>query len=181
MNDLQNDVFVSSWRDNSVLRVNKFNSSATTVVQRNLERPFAVHVFHRQRQPLEQGQGQGLHPCSSGPCSHFCVPTPEEPFYRCACKEGYELESSASLKSGHNNSTASGHNSKVPGHNVTGTCGKIVREKYLLYGQQRPGIVRGIDLHQEDPQVDVITPVVEVTRPTAMDYHAEKGGNSIDI
>ena len=35
--------------------------------------------------------------------------------------------------------------------------------------------MRGIDLHQADPQVDVITPVVEVTRPTAMDYHAERG------
>ena len=162
----QNDVFVSSWRDNSVLRVNKFNSSANTaVVQRNLERPFAVHVFHRQRQPLAQGR---LHPCSSDPCAHFCVPTPEEPFYRCACKEGYELQS----LSGHD-SEVSGNNPKASGHNVNGTCGKIVREKYLLYGQQRPGIVRGIDLREADH--DVIVPVVEITRPTAMDYHAGRG------
>ena len=56
---------------------------------------------------------------------------------------------------------------------------KIEREKYLLYGQQRPGIVRGIDLRAQggdtDPPVDVIAPVVAVTRPTAMDYHAERG------
>ena len=145
------------------------HSSATTVVQRNLERPFAVHVFHRQRQPLEQGQ-DGHHPCLSSPCDHFCVPTSEYPFYRCQCKEGYELK----FQSGYD-SVVSGNNPKASGHNVTGTCGKILREMYLLYGQQRPGIVRGIDLHEADPQIDVIVPVVEITRPTAMDFHAEQG------
>jgi hypothetical protein len=37
------------------------------------------------------------------------------------------------------------------------------------------GIVRGIDLNQIDPDLEVMIPVVDLSRPTAMDIHAERG------
>ncbi len=69
----QNDLFVTSWRDNSILRVDKFRPGNHSTVLRNLERPFAISVFHRQRQPLqvESSGADGIHPCQRNkPCQH---------------------------------------------------------------------------------------------------------------
>ena len=57
----ENSLFITSWRENSVLRVGKFDpeENRTTILE-GLERPFAVRVFHRQKQPLNR---KSHHPC----------------------------------------------------------------------------------------------------------------------
>ena len=47
------------------------------------------------------------------------------------------------------------------------------RSQYLLYGQQKPGMVRGIPLGSQQTQTEVIIPMVDLSRPTAMDFHAK--------
>ena len=46
----ENNLYVTSWRNQSIIRLNKFNADDHETVA-NLSRPFAIHVFHRQRQP----------------------------------------------------------------------------------------------------------------------------------
>ena len=53
--------------------MNKFHPETDhATVLDGLERPFAIQVFHRQRQPILNGlqDGLGLHPCSTSPCDH---------------------------------------------------------------------------------------------------------------
>ena len=50
-------------------------------------------------------------------------------------------------------------------------CALANRSLFLLYGQQKPGLVRGLDL--ESPRQEVIIPMIDLARPTALDYHAE--------
>ena len=69
----QSNLYLTSWRNNSILRVNKFHPETDhATVLDGLERPFAIQVFHRQRQPILNGlqDGLGLHPCSTSPCDH---------------------------------------------------------------------------------------------------------------
>ena len=79
----------------------------------------------------------------------ICIPTRLAPFYKCICKSGYELS------------------------NLTGVCVKAIRSEFILYGQQKPGMVKGIPLGALEPKTEVIIPMVDLSRPTAMDYHAK--------
>ncbi len=47
------------------------------------------------------------------------------------------------------------------------------RSQYLLYGQQKPGMVRGIPIETLEARTEVIIPMVDLSRPTAMDFHAK--------
>ena len=47
------------------------------------------------------------------------------------------------------------------------------RSHYLLYGQQKPGMVRGIPIETLEARTEVIIPMVDLSRPTAMDFHAK--------
>ena len=76
----------------------------------------------------------------------ICIPIKEEPTYKCICKSGYEL-------------------------NYKDECVLVNPSLFLLYGQQKPGIVKGLDL--ESPQNEVMLPMIDLGRPTALDYHAE--------
>ena len=58
----ENSLYLTSWRNNSILRVNKFKPEDHLTVLDGLERPFAIQVFHRQRQPLTNSI-MGKHPC----------------------------------------------------------------------------------------------------------------------
>jgi low-density lipoprotein receptor-related protein 1 (alpha-2-macroglobulin receptor) len=148
----ENNLYVTSWRNNSIMRVNKFHPEDHVTVLNKLERPFAIQVFHRQRQPLygnavEGHDGRSHHPCVAlHPCDHICLPIKDDPRYRCVCKSGYELSGSSK-------------------------CVLARRSEFLLYGQQKPGVVRGLDL--TTPKTEVIIPMIDLSRPTAMDYHAE--------
>jgi len=44
-------MYVTSWRLQSVIKLNKFNSSHYESLITNLSRPFTIHVYHRQEQP----------------------------------------------------------------------------------------------------------------------------------
>jgi integrin beta 2 len=46
----ENNLYVTSWRNQSIIRLDKFNSDDHET-SANLSRPFAIHIFHRQRQP----------------------------------------------------------------------------------------------------------------------------------
>jgi len=46
----ENNLYVTSWRNQSIIRLDKFNSDDHETLA-NLSRPFAIHIFHRQRQP----------------------------------------------------------------------------------------------------------------------------------
>ena len=56
-------------------------------------------------------------------------------------------------------------------NSLNGNCVPANRSQFLLYGQQKPGVVRGLDI--EAPNKEVIVPMIDLARPTAMDYHAE--------
>ena len=74
----ENNLYLTSWRNNSILRVNKFKSEDHGTVLDGLERPFAIQVFHRQRQPLKRSTEKeaaavvdSTHPCIAlNPCDH---------------------------------------------------------------------------------------------------------------
>ena len=76
----------------------------------------------------------------------ICLPIKEKPHYKCLCKSGYELNED------------------------TQKCHLASRNQFLLYGQQKPGVVRGLDL--TEPKTEVMLPMIDLSRPTAMDYHA---------
>lgn len=47
----ENYLFVSSWRNLSIIKINKFHTDEFEIVASNVNRPFSVIVFHKQRQP----------------------------------------------------------------------------------------------------------------------------------
>ena len=51
----ENTLYVTSWRNNSILWVDRLNPETKhdTLID-GLRRPFAVRVYHRQRQPLKK-------------------------------------------------------------------------------------------------------------------------------
>ena len=67
------------------------------------------------------------------------------------------------------NSTSSGSSG-----NQSGICVRAFRSEFILYGQQKPGMVKGIPLGALEPKTEVIIPMVDLSRPTAMDYHAKE-------
>ncbi len=71
------------------------------------------------------------------------------PNYRCLCKSGYEELSDS-----------------------PGKCVLASRDEILVYGQQKPGVVRGLDLSEAVPKTEVMLPMIDLSRPTALDFHA---------
>ena len=73
----ENSLYLTSWHNNSILRVNKFHPEEHSTVRDGLERPFAIQVFHRQRQPLtvQSSSAKGeMHACLFfHPCDHVSV------------------------------------------------------------------------------------------------------------
>ena len=68
----ENSLYLTSWRNNSILRVNKFRPGEDhSTILDGLERPFAIQVFHSQRQPISHPDSDGRHPCeATTPCKH---------------------------------------------------------------------------------------------------------------
>ncbi|KAG8233902.1 hypothetical protein J437_LFUL005230, partial [Ladona fulva] len=136
----ENNLFVTSWRNYSVIRLDKFKSDDHQTLG-NFSKPFAIHVFHRQRQPDVD------HPCkvNNGGCQHICIPAwkKNSPVNHCICQPGYRLVKD-------------------------GRCVVARQSTFLLYGKGRPAMIKGISVsggHQE-----VMIPVTDLTRPAALDY-----------
>src|SRR5271155_3550244 len=47
----ENNLYVITWLDNSINALRKLDASSHTPIVKNLSKPFALHVYHRQRQP----------------------------------------------------------------------------------------------------------------------------------
>ncbi|KAJ9584470.1 hypothetical protein L9F63_021195, partial [Diploptera punctata] len=138
----ENYLYMTSWRNQSIIRLNKFNSDDHESVA-NLSRPFAIHVFHRQRQP------EASHPCSvdNGGCQHICIPSwkKEKPVTECMCKAGYKL-----MKNGE--------------------CIVAKHSQFLLFGKSRPAMIKGIALTGKQRPEDVMLSIMDLSKPAALDY-----------
>ncbi|XP_063218358.1 prolow-density lipoprotein receptor-related protein 1 [Bacillus rossius redtenbacheri] len=138
----ENNLFVTSWRHQSIIRLNKFDSQDHEMIG-NFSRPFAIHVFHRQRQP------DVPHPCGrdNGGCEHVCIPAwkKETAVVQCVCQAGFRL--------------ARG-----------GQCVAMKKTQFLLYSKGRPAMIKGVPLTGRQAHQDVIVPIMDLGRPTAIDY-----------
>ena len=189
----ENILYVTSWKNNSILWFDRFKPDTQHgKIIEGIRRPFTTLVYHRQRQPYKH-RAQSLkettnntnetyfHPCQqSNPCGHLCIPTKNYPYYKCICKAGYELATNGK------------------------GCITAVRPQYLLFGQQQPGIIRGIPINvgggfdkiddnkpiniqkrsesdtrdlsydsdgSKEDDIEAIEPIINLSRPTAMDLH----------
>ncbi|XP_046386652.1 prolow-density lipoprotein receptor-related protein 1 isoform X2 [Ischnura elegans] len=139
----ENYLYVTSWRSASVIRLDKFRSNDHKTLG-NFSRPFAIHVFHRQRQP------DVAHPCNTnnGGCQHICIPAwkKDVPINQCICQPGYRL-----IKDGR--------------------CVVARQSTFLLYGKGRPAMIKGIGMGNGGVgNQEVMIPITDLTRPTALDY-----------
>ncbi|CAH2009921.1 unnamed protein product [Acanthoscelides obtectus] len=124
----ENNIFVSSWRNNSILQLDKYEHDERTIVS-NISRPYNVYVFHRQRQP------DAAHPCKNAKiCDHLCIPmwNGNRAIPKCACASGYVLDA----------------NNK---------CVVKTPSKFLLISRSDPFSIRGIDLETSNETMVPIT------------------------
>ena len=155
----QSAIIASSWRENAVLEIETSQAgNNTNLLVSNLARPTLVHIYHRQQQPLashkmvqDTGTKEPKPPCSLDPCHHFCIPQPESPFYKCVCRAGFSLSDPR-----------------------TGRCALIEKKELLLFGQSRPGLVRGVAPYigaDGEEAEEVMVPISRLGRPTTLDFH----------
>ncbi|XP_047488646.1 low-density lipoprotein receptor-related protein 1-like [Penaeus chinensis] len=138
----ENSLFITSWKDNSIKVVNRFNNHDVSTFHTDIPEPMHVHVFHRQRQP------EVHHPCGifNGGCQHICIPLwrKGQAVASCHCQPGYILG---------------------PG----GSCVARQHEAFLIYAKGRPGMIKGVAL-DEVGSSEVMVPITSLTRPTTLDY-----------
>ena len=48
----ENELFVSNWFDDTVYKINKYTGESSVAVNCNKSAPYAIHAYHRQRQPF---------------------------------------------------------------------------------------------------------------------------------
>ncbi|XP_063881494.1 prolow-density lipoprotein receptor-related protein 1-like isoform X4 [Scylla paramamosain] len=140
----ENFLYVTSWKDDSIKRIGRFQSHNVTTFPTNLMEPMHIHVFHRQRQP------EVVHPCGqrNGGCQHICIPLWEgrRPVASCRCQPGHILAPQGS-----------------------GNCVAFQPQAFLIYAKGRPGMIKGLNLDREDNS-EVMIPITSLTRPTTLDY-----------
>lgn len=127
----ESKLFVSSWHNNSILEIHKFQQQQKTVLG-NISRPFNLHVFHRQRQP------DVAHPCrTTNECQHLCVPiwNRDIAVKKCMCAAGYHL-------------------------NEKNECVTKMVSKFLLLAQGKPTAVKGITLEGASEEL-LVTNITE--------------------
>ncbi|KAK7069706.1 Low-density lipoprotein receptor-related protein 1B, partial [Halocaridina rubra] len=138
----ENYLYITSWRDDTIKQINRFNSHNGTEFHTNFTEPMHVHVFHRERQP------EVIHPCGefNGGCQHICIPLWKDgrPVASCRCQPGHMLG---------------------PG----GSCVARTLQSFLIYAKGRPGMIKGVSL-DEPGSSEVMVPITSLTRPTTLDY-----------
>nr|XP_061809166.1 low-density lipoprotein receptor-related protein 6-like isoform X5 [Nerophis lumbriciformis] len=83
----EDTLFWTDWNTHSIHSCAKRDGADQRVVHSDIFSPMDIHVFSAKRQtPVST-------PCSldNGGCSHLCLLSPDEPFYRCACPTGVQL------------------------------------------------------------------------------------------
>ncbi|XP_076069558.1 LDL receptor protein 1 isoform X2 [Oratosquilla oratoria] len=138
----ENYLYATSWKDDSMKKINRFNGHDTEVIKKGIKDPNAVHILHRQRQPSVN------HPCgvNNGGCEHLCIPMYEEgrPIAHCRCQPGFRLA-------------------------YGGNCVAQKHRRFLLYAKGRPGMIMGVSLDSKD-STEVMVPITSLRRPTSLDY-----------
>ncbi|XP_061523276.1 low-density lipoprotein receptor-related protein 6 isoform X2 [Phycodurus eques] len=83
----EDTLFWTDWNTHSIHSCAKHNGADQRVVHSDIFSPMDIHVFSAKRQT------QLSTPCSlnNGGCSHLCLLSPDEPFFRCACPTGVQL------------------------------------------------------------------------------------------
>ncbi|XP_051910993.1 low-density lipoprotein receptor-related protein 6 [Hippocampus zosterae] len=83
----EDTLFWTDWTTHSIHSCSKHDGGRQRVVHSDIFSPMDIHVFSAAR------QSQMSTPCSlnNGGCSHLCLLSPDEPFYRCACPTGVQL------------------------------------------------------------------------------------------
>lgn len=108
----ENQLYVITW--NEINTLHKFDATNYTTLASNLTSPFALHAFHRQRQPhgtsyitynLKITMYNGFFmlikayvinftahtPCVNHDCQDLCIPW-KETQRKCVCREGFYLD-----------------------------------------------------------------------------------------
>ncbi|KAJ8961610.1 hypothetical protein NQ314_005912 [Rhamnusium bicolor] len=153
----QNKLFVSSWYNNSILELDKFNHHVKNTVT-NITRPFNVHVFHRQRQP------DVAHPCkSSNDCDHLCIPlwNRDIAIKKCICASGYILENK-------------------------NKCVMKIPSSFLLISKSRPFAIKGVDLKTGNDTIVPLTKIgrpkaIEVDAQSRSFFYADAWSNTVEM
>ncbi|KAG8200378.1 hypothetical protein JTE90_028559 [Oedothorax gibbosus] len=141
-------LYVTNVYGNNILAIQKYNLTVPRSIKSNMTQPYAIRVFHRQKQP------NVIHPCSvdNGQCEHLCIPLFKQsvPVVKCRCKIGYKLAKGLLGKK----------------------CISAKPSQFLLYGRGSPGAIKGISMDFPGKQEDVTIPVLGLNRPIALDYDA---------
>ncbi|XP_047119261.1 low-density lipoprotein receptor-related protein 1 [Schistocerca piceifrons] len=145
----ENSLFVTSWRNYSIIRVNKFTHE-TEMTFSDIGRPFTIHVYHRQRQPSVQ------HPCqnNNGNCDQICITawkneSKSEGIAQCLCQPGFKLQDGTK-------------------------CVEARLPEFLIYSKESPSVIKGMPM-TKNPDYQVMVPVTNVLRVVALDYDAATG------
>ncbi|KAB0803781.1 hypothetical protein PPYR_00751 [Photinus pyralis] len=132
-------LFVSSWHNDTIRELHKMKLTERQILK-DEERPFNLHVFHRQRQP------DVSHPCktNNGGCQHFCIPywLKSNPVAKCVCASGYTL---------------------LP----TGNCTIEKPTTFLAVARSKPASIKGIPLQGGR---DAMAPIMGLSQPMAIDF-----------
>ncbi|XP_050691158.1 prolow-density lipoprotein receptor-related protein 1-like isoform X1 [Eriocheir sinensis] len=140
----ENFLYVTSWKDNSIKRINRFQGHNITTFHTSITEPMHIHVYHRQRQP------EVVHPCGqrNGGCHHICIPmwNGTRPYASCRCQPGHIHEPRDS-----------------------GICVAHQPEAFLIYAKTHPGMIKGLNLDRQAIS-EVMIPITSLKRPTTLDY-----------
>ncbi|XP_050540895.1 low-density lipoprotein receptor-related protein 1 [Daktulosphaira vitifoliae] len=138
----ENYLYVTSWRLQGVIKLNKFNSSSYESLVTNSSRPFTIHVYHRQTQP------EMIHPCmnDNGGCDHICITAykDKKPIAHCLCQPGFQQ--------------------------ISGKCISFKLSAFLIFGKSNPPMIKGISMNPQKYQAQIILPLIEGRMPTSIDY-----------
>ncbi|TRY82715.1 hypothetical protein DNTS_018776 [Danionella cerebrum] len=86
----QDTLFWTDWNTRSIHACSKHTGRNSRQIHTHIFSPMDLHVYSGLRQRSESPS-----PCllRNGGCSHLCLLSPLEPFYRCACPTGVQLTS----------------------------------------------------------------------------------------
>ncbi|XP_028649665.2 low-density lipoprotein receptor-related protein 4 isoform X1 [Erpetoichthys calabaricus] len=84
----EDKIYWTDWQSKSIQSASKLTGLGRVTLRENLENLMDIHMFHRQRPPVNS-------PCNvnNGGCSHLCLLAPLPKGSSCACPTGINLQS----------------------------------------------------------------------------------------